>query len=66
MRADCDQLSWRTGTEPIYRPPLRRQAAEGVVFVCFEEARVGERGGVQKVVLRGEFSLVRAGVFVLM
>lgn len=44
---------------------MRRQAAEGVVFVCSEEARVreGRVGGEKWVVV--EFSLVRGRVFVL-
>ena len=35
--------------------PLRRQAAEGVVSICFEEARVGECAWVQKFVSRASF-----------
>lgn len=54
---ECGQLSWRTGTEPIYRPPVATgYGGGGGFFVCFEEVRVGEYGGVQKVVLCGSFS----------
>lgn len=52
---DCGQLSWRTCTEPIYRPPCGDKAAEGVVFACIEEARAG-CGWVQKAVLWWSFS----------
>lgn len=36
-------------------PPFAAQAAEGVVSICFEEARVGECAWVQKVVSRASF-----------
>lgn len=53
---DCGQLSWRAGTEPIYRTLLRRQATEGVVFACLEEgAGGGARLGAESCIV-GEFS----------
>lgn len=61
VRLTTVSFRWRICTESVYRyiettPPLRRQAAEGVVSLCFEEARVGECGWVQKVVSVGSFS----------
>ena len=53
---ECGQLSWRTGTEPIYRPPAATSCGGGGFFVCFEEAMAGECSGVEKVVLWGSFS----------
>ena len=61
MRADCSLAP------SLYIDPLRRQAAEEVVSLCFEDAGGGGGGrlGAESCVV-GEFFLVRAGIFVLM
>ncbi len=55
---DRGWLSRRTCTESIYRnhPLCGDKLRRGWLFMRFEEARVGECGGVQKVVLCGSFS----------
>lgn len=47
---DCGQLSWRSGTEPIYRPPAPPGCREGGFCVLW-----GDAGGCRK--------LCRGGVF---
>lgn len=62
---DCGQLSWRSGTEPIYRPPAPPGCREGGFCVLWGDAGGGVRLGAESYVV-GEFFLVRAGVFMLM